>query len=430
MRACVIGAGVVGCSIGLELRRRGCDATIVDRNGAVGHGSTSASCGIVRRFYSEPGMIAMAQEGAGIWADWAAYVGPIDDDPAVFLRPGMLFIPPRIDDGVRGIVAEMQRLHVPVALLSPEEVTARFPFLDMASQFPPRPVDDPSFFEPGEAPIEGAVFEEDAGYVVSPGLATQNLRLAGERDGVRFLLNREVVKILARDSGDYQVDLAGGDPVHCDVVVNAAGPHSSQVNGLAGVELPLETRALRREVHALGNPQYTDEAGGQVPVVGDFNGGIYFRPESGGRTLIVGSTDPACDALEWIPDPDDFTPCVTEPYHRRQSLRLMKRFPEVRLGPARGVAALYDVTVHDWYPIADRTDQPGYYVCIGTSGSSFKTAPVLGGLMAEIIDSCEAGRDPDRSPVQLELPRVGVAVDTRFLSRLRGDIQTTGTVIG
>jgi sarcosine oxidase subunit beta len=108
----------------------------------------------------------------------------------------------------------------------------------------------------------------------------------------------------------------------------------------------------------------------------------------------------------------------------------MKRFPEVRLGPARGVAALYDVTVRDWYPIADRTDLPGYYVCIGTSGSSFKTAPVLGRLMSEIIDACEGGRDLDRDPVFLELPCAGVSVDTRFLSRLRGDIQTTGSVIG
>jgi sarcosine oxidase subunit beta len=199
---------------------------------------------------------------------------------------------------------------------------------------------------------------------------------------------------------------------------------------MAGVRLPLETRALRREVHALANPRYSDDAGAQVPVVGDINGGIYFRPESGGRDLIVGTTDPDCDEAEWINDPDDYELGVSEVYRQRQCLRLMKRFPEVRLGPARGVAALYDVTVRDWYPIADRTDLPGYYVCIGTSGSSFKTAPVLGRLMSEIIDACEGGRDLDRDPLFLKLPCAGVSVDTRFLSRLRGDIQTTGSVIG
>jgi sarcosine oxidase subunit beta len=108
----------------------------------------------------------------------------------------------------------------------------------------------------------------------------------------------------------------------------------------------------------------------------------------------------------------------------------MKRFPGVQVGPLKGVADLYDVTVRDWYPIVDRTDLPGYYVCIGTSGSSFKTAPVLGMLMATLIESCEGGRNPDEDPADLVLPRIGRKIDTRFLSRLRGAIETSGTVIG
>jgi sarcosine oxidase subunit beta len=429
MKVAVVGAGVVGCAVALELRRRGCEVVSIDRHGAVGHGSTSASCGIVRRFYSQPGMVAMAHESACIWADWGSYLGPIDDHLAVFSRPGMLFIPPRVDDGVRGVVSEMERLGISVTLLSADEVAERFPFIDIAAQFPTRPADDPGFFEPTGRTIEGAVFEEDAGYVVSPGLATQNLRTAGEREGVRFLLNREVTGIDRREPGGFALELAGGESIESDVVVNVGGPHSAKVNDLAGARLPLETRALRREVHALANPLYSGEGAGGLPIVGDLDGGIYFRPESGGHDLIVGTTDPDCDPPEWV-DPDDYGEEITEAYRERHCYRLMKRFPEVRLGPARGVASLYDVTVRDWYPIADRTDLPGYYVCIGTSGSSFKTAPVLGRLMAEIIDACEGGRDIDNDPIRLDLPLAGTTVDTRFLSRLRGEIQTTGTVIG
>ncbi|NIM63401.1 MAG: FAD-dependent oxidoreductase, partial [Acidobacteria bacterium] len=47
MKALIIGAGVVGCSTALELRRCGWDVDVVDKNGDAGHGSTSASCGIV-----------------------------------------------------------------------------------------------------------------------------------------------------------------------------------------------------------------------------------------------------------------------------------------------------------------------------------------------------------------------------------------------
>jgi sarcosine oxidase subunit beta len=374
-------------------------------------------------------MVAMAHESACIWADWSSYLGPIDDDLAIFHRPGMLFIPPCVDDVVRGIVAEMKRVGIEVSLLAADEVAERFPFLDTASQYPPRTVHDPDFFEPTADRIDGAVFEEDAGYVVSPGLATQNLRRAGEREGVRFQLNCEVLGIHSLDRGGFQLELTG-DALESDVVVNVSGPHSARVDRLAGVELALETRPLRREVHALANPLYSGESGSRVPIVGDLNGGIYFRPESGGRDLIVGTTDPECDDPEWLDDPDDYETGTTEIYRQRHCLRLMKRFPQVRLGPARGIASLYDVTVRDWYPIVDRTELPGYYVCVGTSGSSFKTAPVLGRLMAEIVDACEGGRDTDAEPIQLDLPRAGLTVDTRFLSRLRGEIRTTGTVIG
>jgi sarcosine oxidase subunit beta len=428
VNACIIGAGVIGCAVALELRCRGFQVTVVDKNGDAGHGSTSSSCGIVRRFYAQPGMIAMAHEGAQIWADWPAFVGPIDDAKAVFQRPGVLFIPPHMDAGVNAIVAEMKKLGVPASILSPNDITERFPFLDVTSFYPPTPPDDPLFFETGGRPIEGGVFEADGGYVVDPALAAQNLRRAGEREGVRFLFHHQVNTIRKTSAHGFLIEFAGNDALEAEIVVNVSGPHSAITNRLAGVTLPLETRALRREVHALENPLGGSDV--VLPVVGDIDSGIYFRPESGGRDIIVGSTDPECDPLEFVDDPDAFDRNITQPYRQRQCLRLMKRFPQVTLGRPRGLADLYDVTVRDWYPIVDRTDVPHYYVCIGTSGSSFKTAPVLGMLMAEIIAACEGGRDTDQHPVQLTLPRVGVTIDTQFLGRRRGQIQTSGTVIG
>jgi len=95
-RIAVIGAGVIGCSIALELARRGARPVVIDAEGEVGHGSTSASCGIVRRFYSTPTMTAMAHEGASIWAGWREFLGTDDESGlARFERPGMLFIPQR-----------------------------------------------------------------------------------------------------------------------------------------------------------------------------------------------------------------------------------------------------------------------------------------------------------------------------------------------
>jgi sarcosine oxidase subunit beta len=111
-------------------------------------------------------------------------------------------------------------------------------------------------------------------------------------------------------------------------------------------------------------------------------------------------------------------------------MRLMKRFPEVHLENRRGLAGMYDVTPLDWNPVLDRTDLPGYYVAIGTSGSSFKTSPVIGSVMAELIETCEAGRDHDQDPLHLTLPRTGLEIDVSFFSRLRGAHATSASVLG
>ena len=58
-------------------------------------------------------------------------------------------------------------------------------------------------------------------------------------------------------------------------------------------------------------------------------------------------------------------------------------------------------------------------MAIGTSGNQFKNAPVAGAMMAELIETCEGGRDHDREPVQFRLAHIDRTVDVGFYSRRR-----------
>ena len=66
----------------------------------------------------------------------------------------------------------------------------------------------------------------------------------------------------------------------------------------------------------------------------------------------------------------------------------------------RGFADLYDCS-DDWIPIYDRSELPGFYMAVGTSGNQFKNAPVVGHCMAELIEACENGHDHDADPVRV-----------------------------
>jgi sarcosine oxidase subunit beta len=61
----------------------------------------------------------------------------------------------------------------------------------------------------------------------------------------------------------------------------------------------------------------------------------------------------------------------------------------------------------------------GFYMAIGTSGNQYKNAPVVGAMMAELIDACEKGHDHDREPYQFKLRYIGRKINVGFFSRKR-----------
>jgi sarcosine oxidase, subunit beta len=233
------------------------------------------------------------------------------------------------------------------------------------------------------------------------------------------LMKQEVVAILKRDGRAGGIRLVDGSELEADVVVNVAGPHSVVINRMAGVEesMKVSTRALRREVHHLPSPAGFD-FGARGICTSDPDLGIYWRPETGNK-LGVGSSDPPCDPKTWVEDPREFERDIREQQWQTQVFRLAHRVPEVLIpNQAQGVVDLYDVS-SDWIPIYDKSDLPGFYMAIGSSGHQFKNAGVAGTLMAELIDYQENGGDHDAKPLQFKGRFTGLVINTAEFSRLR-----------
>jgi sarcosine oxidase subunit beta len=426
--AVVIGAGVIGSAIALELQRGGRRVVVVDKGDAVGGGSSSASSSIIRFSYSTRDGVLASWEAMFQWANWEEHLGYVDGPLCRFHRIGMLVLPGPDDDFTR-MIGHFEELGVPYELWDDTRIAERYPALDLGSYHPPRWPSDPHFFDPARGRVS-ALHQPDAGFIDDPQLAAVNLMDAARHHGAEVLLRRAVTGVVRHGDRVGGVELSDGTTVSAPVVVNAAGPWSSSVNELAGVldDMAVTTRALRQTIASCAaSEQFSVASGGTV--IADMDLGTYFRPQPGGSHLI-GGVEAACDPLEWVDDPDASSLEPDPETFEALILRGARRVPslEVPMRP-QGLASHYDVT-EDWVPIYDRSSLDGFYLAVGTSGNQFKNAPIVGVLMGGLIDACESGHDHDADPVRIPCRHSGHVLDLAQFSRRRALADTGANVWG
>lgn len=418
--AIIIGSGIIGCCTAFELAKRGYKTLNIDKLPSAGFGSTSATCAIIRFHYSTPDGVAMAREGYFYWLNWGHYLGLVDPaGMAKYVNTGCMLIKTKRNKFGKNFMSSMDELGVVYQELTADQMNGKLAIVDSRQYGPPVCQDDPHFGEPTADALPGAVYIPETGYINDAKLSTQNVQVACEARGGEFVFNTEVTDILKQDGRTCGVQLKDGTQIQAPIVINVAGPHSFQINEMAGVldGMNIKTRPLRVEVSHVPSPEGFDYNHlGMMMTDGDL--GNYSRPEVGNNVLI-GSEEPDCDDLDWVDDPDDYNTNLTEQWSTqimRQAQRL-KGLP-VPLNKTQGLVSLYDCS-DDWIPIYDKSDLPGYYMAIGTSGNQYKNAPAVGVMMAELITACENGHDHDKEPVQYHMEFTKRQCNIGFYSRLR-----------
>ncbi len=450
MHAVVIGAGVIGSSIALQLRRLGHDVTVVDRNSAAGMGSTSASSAVVRFNYSTFDAVMLSWESYFLWKEFKELIdgtngysnNPLSNsqDHYAHLEDRgyvMLDVPVLSNEKTMKL---FDRAGIPYEIWDSKSLKAGMPGIDAGRYWPNKPVKSDQFWDEATEEL-GAIFSKHGGYVSDPLLAAQNFAAAAKREGVVFKFRKAVVGVEKKDGrvcgvavNDFdaqskKVLTTGSEIIAADVVVNVAGPWSTLINQMAGAgsDFTMELKPLRAEVHQISTPK--DILPG--PIMGDLDLGTYVRSGPGGITL-VGGTEPECDELEWVePDKvDEVNMTRTVEVFESQTYRFARRFPAAQIpSTPAGVVGVYDVS-SDWTPIYDKTDVPGFYVAIGTSGNQFKNAPGAGLIMAYLISQVENGADHDAKPVIYPCKKTNKEINLGTFSRKRARNLTSGTVMG
>mmetsp|Transcript_16831 Transcript_16831/g.28882 ORF Transcript_16831/g.28882 Transcript_16831/m.28882 type:complete len:407 (-) Transcript_16831:1821-3041(-) len=287
--AVIVGAGVIGTSIALELSRLGYSTLNIDRNKSAGYGTTSFSSGIVRTTYSTLEATKFSWECFHMWKQWDDIVQPTQGEDSLIFRqhPGV-FLMNGISKGFLEKCMENSRvLGIPFEKVSTKELEDRFD-LETIQFGEPRKIDDPLFGE-GCGKCEYGVIFPMMGYINDPQYATTTLKRATERSGGDFLFSKTVTGVnVSPDKTISGVELNDGSTVQAPIVINAAGPHSSFINRMAfernniKSDATVGTRPLRVEVAYLPIVGSSRE----IPFSGDPEVGVYWRPDPGGKKMV------------------------------------------------------------------------------------------------------------------------------------------------
>lgn len=346
----IIGAGVHGASLACALARRGASVQVLERH-HVASGATGRSSGLVRMHYDLELEARLAWASHAVFRDWQAAIG----GECGFTRTGFLFLArPSHNEALRANVAMHRRLGIPTQVVAASEVRRIAPLL-AAEDF------------------ELAAYEPESGYADPTQTAGSFLRAARDH-GARLVQDCPVTSIV------IEAERVGGvvTPLgrfSAPVVVNAAGAWAGPVARLVGLDLAVDT--WRHDVAFLRRPAAL--AGDHPAVIDDVNS-MYFRPETGGLTL-VGLEDGNPIGLS----PEDEERAAPEGFVDRAVDRLCRRIPGMQDGSLHSTHGGFDGITPDQRPLIGPAGPEGFYLDCGFSGTGFKISPAVGESLAHRI---------------------------------------------
>ena len=346
----IVGAGVHGASLAFHLAQRGVKSIVLEKD-FTGAGATGRSSGLIRMHYDTEVDSRLAWESFQYFRNWADLVG----GESGFVRTGFIqIVSPSDNDALRANTEMHQRIGIPTMLITAEDVHRLVPYFK---------VDD----------FELAAYEPESGYA-DPTSTTNAFMAAARAKGARLVQDCEVTGIQVEGGRVKGVETSRGD-FSGPVVINAAGAWGGRLNALSGLELPYDT--WRHDTMFVGRPK---EIGSSHPSVIDFPNEMYFRPETGGLTL-VGLEDG--NPLGESPDSD--SDHAKQGFVERAIERICQRIPIMEKGYLHTAHGGYDGITPDQHPILGQAGPEGFYLQCGMSGTGFKLAPAIGLCMSELI---------------------------------------------
>jgi sarcosine oxidase subunit beta len=346
----IIGGGIQGASLAFHLAQREVKAVVLEKR-FIAAEATGRSSGLVRMHYDLELESRLAWLSFQYFRDWGQKVG----GDCGFTRTGFLkIVAPQYEEQLRANVVMQQEIGINTRLVTAGEVAEMAPYL----------VNDD---------FAVAAYEPDSGYA-DPSASTMSLMQAARQKGAALVQECQVTGILVEGGQVSGVTSSQGD-FSAPVVVNAAGAWAAQVGRMAGLEVPV--KVWRHDTIFIRQPAALPD--NHLTVIDDAKT-MYFRPETGGLTLLgLEDGNPVGES------PDEFADSVAPDFVDRAVDRICQRIPLMEQGSLHSTHGGIDGITPDQRAILGQAGPDGFYLACGFSGTGFKIGPAVGLCMAELI---------------------------------------------
>ena len=356
-RVLVAGAGVFGVTAAIELRKRGHAVVLVDP-GPLPHplaASTDISKVVRLEYGADEPYTALAEKAIEGWRRWNRDLAPLYHETGLLLLRRTPLAPGTLEHDSFELVS--RRGHRP-ELVDEAAVRARFPAWN-AERYP------------------HGTYDPEGGFVES-GKAVARLVVEARRLGVELREGVAFARLRERGGG---IVSAAGEAIAADQVVLALGAWTpDRLSWLAA-----ELRSTGHPVFHLA-PGHPDLFGPErFPVFcADIQETGYYGFPAHPETGVVKIARHGQGRAMHPESPERF---VTPEETRQMREFLAATFPVLRDAPVVYTRiCLYCDSRDGHFWIARDPDRPGVVVAAGDSGHAFKFAPVLGGLVADVVE--------------------------------------------
>ncbi len=351
----IVGGGVMGASLAYWLRHYdpAVSVVVIERDPTWSQASSALSAASIRQQYTTAVNIEISQHSLALLRAAPTWLALDDDRPDLGLHEaGYLTL---ADAGTAPVLRAAHAIQrskgADVALLSPDELAARFPWLQVAD------------LALGSLGLSGEGWFD--GYRLLTALTAKARHLGAQT------VHGEVVGMERAGHRVQAVRLADGRRIAAGTVVNAAGPWARAVGAMAGVVVPVD--ACRRTVFVLACPTPLP----QCPLLIDTTG-FWLRPEG---PYYIGGVVPRNDAADLPLEPDhgpfetEFWPALAHRIPALESLRVVRAW-----------AGYYEMNTFDHNGIVGpHTEVSNLVLMNGFSGHGIQQAPAVGRGVAEHI---------------------------------------------